>query len=1618
MTADGSRPEWDLWLIGGLALGAIALNPSPLQAQLLPDGTLGAESSTVGAEQLINGLPSNVIGGGAVRGINLFHSFQEFNVGSDRGVYFANPAGVSHILTRVTGTNPSNIFGTLGVLGPANLYLINPNGILFGPNASLNVQGSFLATTASGIQLGATGLFSATNPASSTLVAVQPGALFLNALANQAITNQASLQAGQNLSLVSNTITNVGSLQAGQNLTLQGNSITSNGSLLAPAGDVTVSATAGNATVQTVNAQTATLSASNTLNLLSSQITTTGDLSLTAQNTVQLADTAINPTNLTAGGNLTIQGDQGIVIDSLRNPASLIQAAGSLSVSSPSGAILANGRFISSGDVALSAGTTLTTTEGQITSTGGNLTLLAGSNLGLTSNQLTAAGTLTIATQGVLQIQDTPITPLTASAGSNLLVQGNQGITIATVNPNSQLQSGGSVELISNNGPVSSTIPISSAAGLSIQSAGNVTFGNFTGPSFRLTTSGTIAVGIIDTSSAIGNGGSVSLSAGGNLTATAINSGSTAAVGNGGSVQLTSTGGAVTVANGITSSAANGTAGAIAVQADSIANLGPVNAAALALGNGGAVNVTANQDITSQGIDTSSVNGDAGNITLTSRSGNINTALGSLNAVTAQAGGNGGAVTLTTRDDITTGTIQTYGGSLGGGGAIRLTGGGLILVNPNVTLNSSTFGSGAAGNITIAGQSFTLGANTLVYANSLGTGNSGNIDIQAAATGSITIASGSQVQTAVAASGAGSAGTIHFTAGSIALQPNSGLFTSADGGNGAAGNVTLTALNGTIAATNSVIDTTTSGAGTTGNVNLTASGIVLVDSTIDAAAFGPGQNGNISVRATNNGTVYLSGGSFYAATFPTNTGNGGDITIQGGNVTLNNFQLQAPNRGAVNGRNITIDATQQVSLENGSILRTAVEDTGTGWGGTIAVRGASIDLSGNSAIDATTASASSTSIGGNVFLTASDRLSLGQGSQVTTTVKPGGAAAGGSIALSGRTVNLDGARVDADTLGTGTGGNIQLTGPSISLVNGSEVNAKTFRAGSGGNVTVNARSGSLLVTNDSKISTAAEGAAGQGGEITVNVDRLNLLKGGQLVSSTSGTGAAGSITVNASQNTIVSGRNGASSSGLFAQSTGSGSAGNLTLTTPNLLVQDGAEISVATQGSGAGGRLTISTQQLQVLSNAEISASTEAEGRGGMLTVNASDSVLLDSGGRLAARSAGSGAAGVLAIATDRFQVQNGAQATVSSFASGNAGNLDIAARSVTLDRGGRLAADTVDGNGGNIQLAVREDLTIRNGAEISTASTGRGNAGQTGIQANSLFLSDGGRIVSRSTAQGNAGSITINLRDRLRLSAGEIAASSAQGGGGRIDITARDILLTNSSLISSSVSDGSGGGGNISIRASKIFLAFEDSDILANAQFGDGGTITIGAPVFIADLFATVGRNPGRDFSRFRGNGRVDISASSVSGMSGTVRIPDTSFIQYSLNALPEDFVNSDQIVAGSCLTRRNAQRGSFVVTGTGGLAHSPYSQMTGRYDIAPVKPVTSPASSSRGPMNHVSPSPSAPSAKTPYLAWKPGDPIQEAQGFITTPDGRVILGTAPQLTAVMQAQDLVCDFDSPTRK
>lgn len=209
-------------LTSSAAIACILGSTTTAVAQIAADDSLGVERSVLTPN--VQSPKGNIdrIDGGAIRGSNLFHSLQDFNVGNQQRVYFSNPSGVENILSRVTGNQASNIFGTLGVLGNANLYLINPNGIIFGKNARLDISGSFFASTSNALLFKNGYQFTTQDPKAPPLLTVNVPPGLESWLAPQgAIANNGNLSVGQNLTLVSTNLDLQGQLQAGSNLTLQ-----------------------------------------------------------------------------------------------------------------------------------------------------------------------------------------------------------------------------------------------------------------------------------------------------------------------------------------------------------------------------------------------------------------------------------------------------------------------------------------------------------------------------------------------------------------------------------------------------------------------------------------------------------------------------------------------------------------------------------------------------------------------------------------------------------------------------------------------------------------------------------------------------------------------------------------------------------------------------------------------------------------------------------------------------------------------------------------------------------------------------------------------------------------------------------------------------------------------------------------------------------------------------------------------------------------------------------------------------------------------------------------------------------------------------------------------------
>ncbi|WP_019503941.1 filamentous hemagglutinin N-terminal domain-containing protein [Pleurocapsa sp. PCC 7319] len=140
------------------------LIPLTAEAQVTPDGTTSTTVNQNGNDFTIEQ--------GDRAGDNLFHSFDEFSVPTGGSAAFNNAANIANIFSRVTGSNISDIDGLISANGAANLFLINPNGIIFGQNASLNLGGSFFASTADSLLFEGDTEFSASNPQALPLLEV------------------------------------------------------------------------------------------------------------------------------------------------------------------------------------------------------------------------------------------------------------------------------------------------------------------------------------------------------------------------------------------------------------------------------------------------------------------------------------------------------------------------------------------------------------------------------------------------------------------------------------------------------------------------------------------------------------------------------------------------------------------------------------------------------------------------------------------------------------------------------------------------------------------------------------------------------------------------------------------------------------------------------------------------------------------------------------------------------------------------------------------------------------------------------------------------------------------------------------------------------------------------------------------------------------------------------------------------------------------------------------------------------------------------------------------------------------------------------------------------------
>jgi len=277
-------------------LPILGIFSSVATAQVIPDQTLPNNTIVTPEANIFR------VEGGTQAGGNLFHSFQEFSIQTGSGIFFNNAVNIQNIISRVTGGNFSLIDGLIQANGTANLFLLNPNGIIFGPNAQLNIGGSFVSSTANNLIFNDGTVFSAVDTQNPPLLSVNV---------------PLGLQLGSNPGLITNRSQAIGigldfnpaptglQVQPGQNITLvAGNLHLDGGNLTAFGGQIELG-TVRNGIWQLGSGISST--AANTGRILlsnNSQVTTSG-----------LSGGAINLQT----GNITITGGSGLAANTLGN---------------------------------------------------------------------------------------------------------------------------------------------------------------------------------------------------------------------------------------------------------------------------------------------------------------------------------------------------------------------------------------------------------------------------------------------------------------------------------------------------------------------------------------------------------------------------------------------------------------------------------------------------------------------------------------------------------------------------------------------------------------------------------------------------------------------------------------------------------------------------------------------------------------------------------------------------------------------------------------------------------------------------------------------------------------------------------------------------------------------------------------------------------------------------------------------------------------------------------------------------------------------------------------------------------------------------------------------------
>ena len=1006
---------------------------------------------------------------------------------------------------------------------------------------------------------------------------------------------------------------------------------------------------------------------------------------------------------------------------------------------------------------------------------------------------------------------------------------------------------------------------------------------------------------ISSSTSSATDAGSVKISAG-NITVdgvccyASISSEAVAGTGNAGSVEVAAAGNLSVVNGGLiySSTASSGSAGTVKVSAGGITLDGQgyyaeIHSDAFGTGNAGSVEVSAigNLSIINGGTIASSTysSGNAGSIKVSAGSISVDKkgpgagATGIFSDAVAYSDGNAGSVEVMATGNLSlvnggaissiagflssgnAGSVKAIAGSIaidgkgaatgifsetkefsgGNAGSVEVTSKGDLSLFNGGQLFSATSSSGNAGSVKVGAASVTIDNQGSSYMTGIasnaysGTGNGGNVDVMAAET--LSVVNGGRISSSTFSSG--DAGSVKVDAGSVIIDTQgssalTGIFSQATpGSTGSAGNANVTVMENLSIINGGIISSSTWSSGNAGSVKISADSITI-DRQGSSDATGIYSNSNAA--SGNAGSI--------------------DITATGKLSIVNGSDISSGTWSSGNAGSVKLSA-DSITITNGGMVSSTTSSTGNAGPVKIGAGSITIDGQGNSASTGIYSNASSGSTGdaGSIDITATGKLSMVNGSDISSSTWSSGDAGpvkvgAGSIVIDGQG-RATGIYSQANSGSTGKSGGINISATeNLSITNGGSISSSTWSSGNAGPVKISADS----ITIDRQGSSASTGiysnsnaASGNAGSIDITATgKLSVFNGSDISSGTWTSGNAGSVKISADSITI--GRQGSSAStGIYsnAASGSTGNAGNIDVSaTGNLTIVNGGIISSTTLASGDAGSVKVGARNIVIdgqgnnnrtgIVSVAGSGSTGNAGNAGSVEVLAAVNLFVINGGFISSDTDSSGSAGSVKVGAGSILIDGannyGTFIGSSSYAQdhgGNGGKVSVTADLISLTKLGSIVSESQSsGLGGTIDLQVKQ-LVINEGSTVSTTTWGTGNAGDIIIRgadeiaiagvSDFRFQLGNGRwmtgqysgIYLNTQGSGNGGSLQLDAK-RLTISDGGMISAAGIDNrlqnlpttkAGDLNISAGSIVLSDGGRISASTSS-AGKAGSINVNA------------------------------------------------------------------------------------------------------------------------------------------------------------------------------------------------------------------------